>query len=350
MTSEMERPMSVPAEDTVPLAASSRRSPGAPAAPLGVIPRQQSLDGEAVDLDAAGAIAVATDVVEAELEDVELEAVVTLTAVDDPELDELESLAGTVLDPVAQDWQLFKSGGDRLVRERLILHYAPLVTAVAGRVGMRLPAMVEQADLVSYGMFGLIDAIEKYEPGRSVKFETYASARIRGAIIDELRAMDWIPRSVRTKARAVDRAYAELESALHRVPTESEVAARLQMDIRELRALFTQLSTVNVAALDELLGAGEDRGDRLSLLDTLGDERTPDPENSFEAQETKFLLARAIDQLGEREKLVLVLYYYEGMTLAEIGRVLGVTESRISQMHTAAMLRLRARLTEADRG
>ena len=350
MTSEMERPMSVPAEDTVPLAASSRRAPGAPTAPLGVIPRQQSLDGGAVDLDAAGGIAVSPAVVAAELEDVELEAVVTLTAVDDPELDDLEALAGTVLDPVAQDWQLFKSGGDRLVRERLILHYAPLVTAVAGRVGMRLPAMVEQADLVSYGMFGLIDAIEKYEPGRSVKFETYASARIRGAIIDELRAMDWIPRSVRTKARAVDRAYAELESALHRVPTESEVAARLQMDIRELRALFTQLSTVNVAALDELLGAGEDRGDRLSLLDTLGDERTPDPENSFEAQETKFLLARAIDQLGEREKLVLVLYYYDGMTLAEIGRVLGVTESRISQMHTAAMLRLRARLTEADRG
>lgn len=350
MTSEMETPMSVPAEDTLPLAASSRRAPGAPAAPLGVIPRQQTLDAGELELDAAGAIAVATEVTEADLEDVDLEAVVTLTAVEDPELDELEALAGAATDPVALDWQLFKSGGDRLVRERLILHYAPLVTAVAGRVGMRLPAMVEQADLVSYGMFGLIDAIEKYEPGRSVKFETYASARIRGAIIDELRAMDWIPRSVRTKARAVDRAYAELESSLHRVPTESEVAARLQMDIRELRALFTQLSTVNVAALDELLGAGEDRGDRLSLLDTLGDDRTPDPENSFEAQETKFLLARAIDQLGEREKLVLVLYYYEGMTLAEIGRVLGVTESRISQMHTAAMLRLRARLTEADRG
>ncbi|WP_203670185.1 RNA polymerase sigma factor WhiG [Cellulomonas pakistanensis] len=338
--------MSVPAEDTVPLAASSRR---ATSAPLGVIPRQQTLQGEELDLDAAGALAVATEVAEAEIDDAELEAVVTLTAVAD-DLTELDELAGTAVDPVAQDWQLFKSGGDRLVRERLILHYAPLVTAVAGRVGMRLPAMVEQADLVSYGMFGLIDAIEKYELGRSVKFETYASARIRGAIIDELRAMDWIPRSVRTKARAVDRAYAELESQLHRVPTESEVAARLQMDIRELRALFTQLSTVNVAALDELLGAGEDRGDRLSLLDTLGDDRTPDPENSFEAQETKFLLARAIDQLGEREKLVLVLYYYEGMTLAEIGRVLGVTESRISQMHTAAMLRLRARLTEADRG
>lgn len=348
MTSEMESPMSVPAEDTVQLAGSQRR---APLAPLGVIPRQQALDP---DLDAElGAVAqlVLADVAEeaeAELEGV----VVTLSAVaagDDLAAEDEVDLE-RVVDPVDEDWKLFKSGGDRLVRERLILHYAPLVTAVAGRVGMRLPAMVEQADLVSYGMFGLIDAIEKYELGRSVKFETYASSRIRGAIIDELRAMDWIPRSVRTKARAVDRAYAELESSLHRVPTESEVAARLQIDVRELRALFTQLSTVNVAALDELLGAGEDRGDRLSLLDTLGDDRTPDPENSFEAQETKFLLARAIDQLGEREKLVLVLYYYEGMTLAEIGRVLGVTESRISQMHTAAMLRLRARLTEADRG
>ena len=364
MTSEREIPMSVPAEDTVPVVATR-----APRAPLGVIPRQQTLDPELAEvLDPVLAPAFADEVdpdgvvVALTSEGVALDGVVVPLVADDDldgvvlslsgDVDEDEDLAEVValpLDPVAQDWQQFKAGGDRLVRERLILHYAPLVTAVAGRVGMRLPAMVEQADLVSYGMFGLIDAIEKYEPGRSVKFETYASARIRGAIIDELRAMDWIPRSVRTKARAVDRAYAELESELHRVPTESEVAARLQMDIRDLRALFTQLSTVNVAALDELLGAGEDRGDRLSLLDTLGDSRTPDPENSFEAQETKFLLARAIDQLGEREKLVLVLYYYEGMTLAEIGRVLGVTESRISQMHTAAMLRLRARLTEADR-
>lgn len=358
MMSEMESPMSVPAEDTAQAAASPWR---ATSAPLGVIPRQQSSDPAVVAADLVLVAlpgqggALGTEL-EAEPDEADLDGVVvSLSAVADevdqlPDLDEHLDLEPAPVDLVALDWQLFKSGGDRLVRERLILHYAPLVTAVAGRVGMRLPAMVEQADLVSYGMFGLIDAIEKYEPGRSVKFETYASARIRGAIIDELRAMDWIPRSVRTKARAVDRAYAELESELHRVPTESEVAARLQMDIRDLRALFTQLSTVNVAALDELLGAGEDRGDRLSLLDTLGDDRTPDPENSFEAQETKFLLARAIDQLGEREKLVLVLYYYEGMTLAEIGRVLGVTESRISQMHTAAMLRLRARLTEADRG
>jgi RNA polymerase sigma factor for flagellar operon FliA len=246
-------------------------------------------------------------------------------------------------------WSVFKESGDRTARERLILHYAPLVTMVAGRVGAGLPSTVEQADLVSYGMFGLIDAIEKYETDRAVKFETYASARIRGAIIDELRAIDWIPRSVRTKARAVDRAYAELEGELRRAPSEQEVAGRLEMPVTELRAIFTQLSTVNVAALDELLGAGSERGDSLSLLDTLQDHGATDPAASLEVAETKVLLARAIERLGEREKLLLVLYYYEGMTLAEIGRVLGVTESRISQMHTAAMLRLRTMLQESDK-
>ena len=162
--------------------------------------------------------------------------------------------------------------------------------------------------------------------------------------------MDWIPRSVRTKARAVDRAFAELESELHRSPSESEVAKRLEVGVCELRAVFTQLSTVNVVALDELIGAGPERADQVSLLDTLGDDHAQDPAGSFEAQETKFLLARAIEQLGEREKIVLVLYYYEGMTLAEIGRVLGVTESRISQMHTAAMLRLRTTLQKSEHG
>ncbi|GGB97880.1 RNA polymerase sigma factor WhiG [Cellulomonas carbonis] len=261
-------------------------------------------------------------------------------------------VAGAADDAVAVEslWTVFKETGDRAARERLILHYAPLVTMVANRVGAGLPSTVEQADLVSYGMFGLIDAIEKYQTDRAVKFETYASSRIRGAIIDELRAIDWIPRSVRTKARAVDRAFAELEGELRRAPTEQEVADRLKIGVGELRAVFTQLSTVNVAALDELLGGGSDRGDSLSLLDTLEDPGAVDPAGSVEAQETKILLARAIEKLGEREKIVLVLYYYEGMTLAEIGRILGVTESRISQMHTAAMLRLRSTLQESERG
>lgn len=246
-------------------------------------------------------------------------------------------------------WEEYKATGSAAARERLILHFAPLVNAVAGRVGMRLPSTVEQADLVSYGMFGLIDAIEKYQTDRAVKFESYASSRIRGAIIDELRAMDWVPRSVRTKARSVDRAYADLEAKLHRTPSEAEVAEHLEMPVEDLRAIYSQLSTVNVAALDELLGGGEDRPGGISLGDTLGDERSQDPAGSLEAAETKFLLARAIECLGERERIVVVLYYYEGMTLAEIGRVLGVTESRISQMHTAAMVRLRTRLVDAER-
>ena len=255
--------------------------------------------------------------------------------------------ASPVADLITTAWHTYKETGDRAQRERLILHYAPLVTSVAHRVGMRLPSSVEHADLVSAGMFGLIDAIEKYELSRAVKFESYASARIRGAIIDELRSTDWIPRSVRSKARAVDRAYAELEAELRRTPTETEVAARLEMGVGELRTVFAQISTVNVAALDEMLGAERDS---VSFGDTLQDHRTPDPAGSFETRETKYLLARAIDQLGEREKIVLVLYYYENMTLAEIGRVLGVTESRISQMHSAAMQRLRTSLVDSERG
>jgi RNA polymerase sigma factor for flagellar operon FliA len=321
MTKEVGDSMTAQRESVVSMAVRARRSA---AAPDGVVPRPRA---------AAGTVARRLDVVPQQLGP--------------------QSLAQTAdaleLDPITAAWVEFKAGAGRLVRERLILHYAPLVTAVASRVGMRLPSSVEQADLVSYGMFGLIDAIEKYELDRAVKFETYASARIRGAIIDELRAMDWVPRSVRTKARAVDRAYAELESELHRTPSEAEVAGRLELGVGELRAVFTQLSTVNVVALDELIGSGAERSDQVTLIDMLGDSRAPDPAGSFEVQETKFLLARAIEQLGEREKIVLVLYYYEGMTLAEIGRVLGVTESRISQMHTAAMLRLRAMLSESER-
>jgi RNA polymerase sigma factor for flagellar operon FliA len=246
-------------------------------------------------------------------------------------------------------WVDLKSTGSESAREWLIMHYAPLVSAVAGRVGLRLPSMVEHADLVSCGMFGLIDAIEKYEPGRAVRFESYASSRIRGAIIDELRAMDWVPRSVRTKARAIDRAYGELEGTLHRVPTDAEIADRLEVSMDELRTAYSQLSTVNLVALDEMLG-GDDRPGAVSLGDTLGDDRVEDPAGSIQAQETTYLLARAIEQLSERERMVVVLYYYEGMTLAQIGRALGVTESRISQMHTAAMLRLRGHLVEAERG
>jgi len=248
---------------------------------------------------------------------------------------------------VRELWVRFKTTGDAAVRERLILHYSPLVKFVAGRVGVGLPSNVEQADLVSYGVFGLIDAIEKFDLERAIKFETYAIQRIRGAIIDELRALDWIPRSVRSKAREVEKTYAELEARLHRTPTEPEVAAQMDIPLKELHHIFSQVSYVNLVALDELLSGGE-KGDSLSLGDTLEDTRAEDPVMAFEGEETKFLLARAIDQLSEREKIVVTLYYYESMTLAEIGRILGVTESRICQMHSKAVLQLRTKLADVS--
>ena len=274
----------------------------------------------------------------------------------DPEVDpQVDPQVDPEVDPVAANeaalrelWVSFKATADPATRERLILHYSPLVKYVAGRVGVGLPPNIEQADLVSYGIFGLIDAIEKFDIERAIKFETYAISRIRGAIIDELRAIDWIPRSVRYKAREVEKAYAALEGELHRTPTEAEVAGRLGMSLEDLHDVFSQVSYVNVVALDELLTVGGEKGDKLSLVDTLEDTRAEDPVAAFESEETKFMLARAIDQLPEREKIVVTLYYYEGLTLAEIGRVLGVTESRICQMHTKAVLQLRGKLAEVS--
>ena len=243
-------------------------------------------------------------------------------------------------------WRDFKDTADQQLRERLILHYSPLVKYVAGRVGVGLPPNIEQADLVSYGIFGLIDAIEKFDLERAIKFETYAISRIRGAIIDELRAIDWIPRSVRYKAREVEKAYASLEGKLHRTPSEAEVAEEMGISLDDLHQVFSRVSFVNVVALDELLSVGGEKGDKLSLVDTLEDTKAEDPVAAFESEETKYLLAKAINQLPEREKIVVTLYYYEGLTLAEIGQVLGVTESRICQMHTKAVLQLRGRLAE----
>ncbi|HET7311602.1 MAG TPA: RNA polymerase sigma factor WhiG [Mycobacteriales bacterium] len=273
---------------------------------------------------------------------------VTDVAADDAEAAAAQKAeeAASVEAAIAELWREFKDSGDQRLRERLILHYSPLVKYVAGRVGVGLPPNIEQADLVSYGIFGLIDAIEKFDISRAIKFETYAISRIKGAIIDELRAIDWIPRSVRYKAREVEKAYAALEGRLHRTPTEAEVAAELGISLDDLHTIFSQVSFVNVIALDELLNVGGERGDKMSLVDTLEDTKAEDPVAAFETEETKYLLARAINTLPEREKIVVTLYYYEGLTLAEIGQVLGVTESRICQMHTKAVLQLRGKLAD----
>ena len=257
------------------------------------------------------------------------------------------TIPAAVDDELAIRWDVFKQTADGDAREKLILHYAPLVKYVASRVASGLPSSVDQHDLVSYGMFGLIDALEKFEPGRGNKFETYAIPRIKGAIIDELRAMDWVPRSVRFKARELEKAQADLEAMLKRQPTEEELADRLGMNRRELHEMVSQISFVSVLALDEVVSAGSDRGESVALIDTLADKGI-DPTWGVESQETRGMLAAAINSLSEREKIVVTLYYFEGLTLAEIGEILGVTESRVCQIHTKAVGGLRGQLSEFD--
>jgi RNA polymerase sigma factor for flagellar operon FliA len=245
-------------------------------------------------------------------------------------------------------WREFKKSGARGAREQLIVHYSPLVKYVASRVATGLPSSVEQADLVQYGMFGLMDALDKFDLGREIKFETYAIPRIRGAIIDELRSLDWVPRSVRFKAREVERAYAELEAKLKRAPSDEEMAGHLGVSLPELHDILTQISFLTVAALEEVVSTGADRGESLSLLDTLADMGQPDPVSGLEGNETRMMLASSINALSEREKMVITLYYFEGLTLAEIGEVLGVTESRVCQIHTKAVGQLRNFLRDQD--
>lgn len=223
--------------------------------------------------------------------------------------------------------------------------YSPLVKYVAGRLSSGLPAHVEEADLISYGLIGLIDAIGRYDPDRETKFETYAISRIKGAIVDELRALDWVPRSVRARARDIERIHGRLEHELQRTPTDEEMSAALQMTLDEFQEWLLRISHSTVVALDELWTVADASGDQVSLLDTLQDPTAGDPQQLLDASERRTRLTAALLALPERERLVIALYYYENLTLREIGEVLGVTESRVSQLHTKAVLRLRSRMS-----
>jgi len=245
-------------------------------------------------------------------------------------------------------WTNFKQNADPQARESLILNYSPLVKYVAGRLSSSLPQTVDTADLISYGVFGLIDAIEKFDPERGIKFETYAIARIKGAIIDELRAMDWVPRSVRARAREFEACYIRLENLLKRVPSDAEIATEMGVSLKEYHGLLSKLSYTSVISFEELWTGAPDREDKQDPLGSIADVNAEDPVRVFESAELKRILASAIERLPDREKTVIALYYYEGLTLKEIGAVLGVTESRVSQLHTKAVLRLRARLHAAQ--
>jgi RNA polymerase sigma factor FliA len=244
-------------------------------------------------------------------------------------------------------WGEYKARATRPLRDELIVRYSPLVRYVAGRVAVGLPQSVEHGDLVSYGTFGLIDAIDKFDPARGYKFETYAIARIKGAILDELRSIDWVPRSVRAKARAIERAYTKLESELHRAPTDGEMAVNLDLTEAQLQVMLGQIASVGVVALDEMIPAS-DRGE-LTVGDFLSDSKDSSVA-AYELEELRQAVISATTDMPTRETIVLVLYYHEGLTLADIGHVLGVTESRVCQIHTKAVLHLRAHLLVQEPG
>jgi RNA polymerase sigma factor FliA len=243
-------------------------------------------------------------------------------------------------------WRRFKATGEERARERLVVAYSPLVKYVAGRMSSGLPAHVEESDLISYGLGGLISAIERFDLSREIKFETYAITRIRGAIIDELRTLDWVPRSVRARAREIERANMKLEARYQRAPTDEEMATELGVSLEGFQEALLQISNSTIVALDELWSVSDSSGDQVSLMDTIEDPGAPDPARSLDVGDLKDRIAESIARLPEREKLVIALYYYEQLTLREIGEVLGVTESRVSQMHTKAVLRLRSRMQE----
>jgi len=239
-------------------------------------------------------------------------------------------------------WEQYRHTHDQRIKDALIMKYASFVKYVAGRIAVNLPSNVEFDDLVSYGILGLIDAIDKYDSERNVKFKTYAKTRIRGAIFDELRMLDWTPRSIRQKARKLEKAYAKLEGKLGRDAKDEEIAEYLNIDISELHKLFDETKKSLLLSLDEMF-YDDDEGS--SRFDFIEDEKSDNPQSKIEEAEAKKILADAISKLSDRERMVITLYYYEELTSKEIGKILGVSDSRVSQLHTKAILRLRGRLS-----
>ncbi len=239
-------------------------------------------------------------------------------------------------------WSAFKKTNDPEARETLVERYLPLVKYIAGRMAIHLPHRLDVNDLMSYGVFGLLDAIEKYEPERDVKFETYASTRIRGSIIDGLRSVDWVPRSVRAKARQLDNQVRELENRWGRTPSDDEVADAMDLSLEQYLTLLDEVRHTSIASLDEVIN-GEREDEPIRVLDTVRDDSQPVDEGLLQ-EETTEALGRAIDGLPDRERLVLAMYYHESLTLKEIGHVLNISESRVCQLHTKAIASLKAKM------
>ncbi len=246
-------------------------------------------------------------------------------------------------------WAAYKRNKDPLIRESFIKQYAPLVKYVAGKVPANMPASVEFDDLVGFGVFGLIDAIDKFDPDKNVKFKTYAVTRIRGAIFDELRSIDWVPRSVRQKTKEIEEAIVATEAKLGRPATDQEIAECLGMNEDEFAKTMLKISSTSVLSLNDIWYTADDT-EHMTIGDSIESPTSLSPDAIIERDEIRRVVVQAIQELPEKEKKVLVLYYYEELTLKEIGKVLEVTESRISQLHTKAILRLRAKLTHYRKG
>jgi RNA polymerase sigma factor for flagellar operon FliA len=246
-------------------------------------------------------------------------------------------------------WQEYRQKRDPKIREMFIKQYAPLVKYVAGKVAVGMPHNVEFDDLVGFGVFGLLDAIDKFDPDKNVKFKTYAVTRIRGAIFDELRTIDWVPRSIRQKTREMEEAIGSLEAQLGRTATDQEIANSLGLDEKEYIKTMMKISGTTMLSLNDVWFSG-DENDKVSIGDSIESPASLNPDVIVEKDEIRRVIVEAIEELPDKEKKILVLYYYEDLTLKEIGEVLEVTESRVSQLHTKAILRLRAKLTNIRKG
>lgn len=260
-------------------------------------------------------------------------------------------MATSLFDDKTEDelWVEYKKTKSTQLRDKFIRQYMPLVKYVAGKLAVGMPGSVEFDDLVGFGQFGLLDAIEKFDPDKNVKFKTYAVTRIRGAIFDELRQLDWVPRSVRQKSREIEDTIVDLESKLGRTATDAEIAEKMGISENEYQQTIMKISGTSVLSLNDVWYSGNDN-EHMSIGDSIESPASLNPDVIVEREEIRKIIVEAINELPEKEKMVIVLYYHEDLTFKEIGQVLEVSESRISQLHARANLRLRAKLTNLRKG
>ena len=256
-----------------------------------------------------------------------------------------QALAQAQVTPVQEQWP---EQVDSNWQEQMVVKYAPLIKYIASRPALRLPSHISLDDLMSSGIIGLIDAIHKFDPGKNISFKTYAEFRIKGAILDELRSLDWIPRSVRKKSHVLEKTYAELEKTLGRPAEPEEICEALGLELEEFHQLLDETKSVSLVELEGIWKTVRNGPDlpESSLPEILLDENIRDPFLALHFSELQDIMIKVIDALPDKEKLLVSLYYYEELTMKEIGQIMGYTESRISQLHTQAMIRLRGRLRE----